>query len=124
MAQVDAVSGLLWQEGCGPEVTEAYLSGTEPREMCGCGFMGDQMMAAFEEPGMISEQQAMEMSADEMAMGHRESQVVDPADTATADKNVTVDEPDTVRVEQRQPPPPPTNPRDTIPKKDSLSTSR
>ena len=80
------------------------------------------MMAAFEEPGMISEQQAMEMSTDETALGHRESRVIDPADSAMTDAEVVVEKPDTARAEQ--PPPPPPNPRDTIPKKDSLFISR
>ncbi len=109
IAQVDVVSGLLWQEGCGPAVTEAYLSGTEPRDMCGGGYQGDQMMV-FSEPGMISEQQAMAMAADEMAMGSHESQVIDPADSGRSASEVTVEEPDTVRVEQPITLPPPVTP--------------
>ena len=102
MAQVDATNGLIWQDGCGPEVTQAYLSGTEPREMCGGGYMGDQMMAGYEEPGMISEQAAMDMAAYDAEMGRRENQVVtDPADKEmTADDTATVEEQDSVRIPQ------------------------
>ena len=181
MAQIDAVSGLIWQDGCGPQVTEAYLSGTEPHDLCGGGFQGDQMMAAFEEPAMISEQQAMDMTCYDAELGRRETQIVtDPADTEAVTDNTSADEQDTVRVEQpieqqpqqtlqptqpirqpvddrqrrdrqrvvppvsqpilrpapkspvdSQPPRPPVetapqppNPRDTIPKKDSLSILR
>src|SRR6185436_4095525 len=78
VAQIDGMSGQLWQPACGPEITEAYLSGTEPHEMCGGGFMGD-MMAGFQEPAMISEEEARAMAAD--AMGNMQSQVVvDPAE--------------------------------------------
>ncbi len=91
MAQVDVMTGRVWQDGCGPGITEAFLSGTEPREPCGGGFEGDQMMA-FEEPAMISEQEAMAMSADAMAMGDRESQIVnDPAENDPTAQDDTTD---------------------------------
>ena len=118
MAQVDAMSGRIWQEGCGPEITEAYLTGTEPREMCGGGFEG-QMLAGFEEPAMISEEQAMEMARDALETGHREAQIV--ADPAEPD---TTSEPDTVAIPKPVVPEAPPPPKDTIPKKDSLSIYR
>ena len=123
IAQVDAMSGRIWQEGCGPEITEAYLAGTEPREMCGGGFEGE-MMAGFDEPAMISEQEAMAMSMD--AMGNQQTQVVvDPAeaDTMTDEDTVEVSEPDTIPRARIDPLPPPPK-RDTIPVRDSLSSYR
>jgi len=102
MAQVDAASGRVWQEGCGPEITQAFIAGTEPRDMCGGGFEGD-MMAGYQEPAMISEQQAMDMSAE--AMGNQQDQiVVDPAenDPTVADDTTDVTEPDTLGVQQQQ----------------------
>jgi hypothetical protein len=150
MAQVDVMTGRLWQDGCGPGITEAYLSGTEPREPCGGGFEGDQMMA-FEEPAMISEQQAMEMSG--MEGNHDNEIVVDPADSdptaqddssedsAVQDSLLAQPQRDTTRqsANRRRPiadrPPsrvsqpirqpvdsqPPPPARDTIPKNDSLA---
>jgi len=111
MAQVDGATGRVWQDGCGPAITEAYLSGTEPRDLCGGAFEGDQM-AAFEEPAMITEQQAMDSAAGDMTARGRESRIVnDPAESDTTSR-------DTLQV--IEPPPP----RDTIPKKDSLLTFR
>ena len=115
MAQVDAATGRVWQDGCGPALTEAYLSGTEPRDICGGGIQGDQMMAGFTEPAMISEQQAMDMSADATATGNHASQIVkDPAESDVESRN----EPPVTRPQVDSQPPPPA--RDTIPKKDSL----
>ncbi len=102
MAQVDWTSGRIWQDGCGPQITQAYLSGTEPRDACGGVFEGD-LMAGFEEPAMISEQQAMEMSVD--AMGNRQVQVVvDPADSGNlgSENTVEIAEPDTVPINRQQ----------------------
>jgi 1A family penicillin-binding protein len=110
MVQIDAATGLLWQDGCGPGVTEAFLSGTEPHEPCGGGLEGDQMMTGFEEPAMITEQQAMDVSGDPGAMRMRGDQIVnDPAESDTSARN------DTTRSE------PARVPRDTVPKTDSLS---
>jgi penicillin-binding protein 1B len=124
IVQVDAATGHLWQDGCGPEVTVAFLSGTEPQEPCGGGYQGDQM-AVYEEPGMISEQQAMDMSGDAMAMGNHESQVMDPADTDMTARDDTVtfgDDMDSTGValppappRPARPTPPPPPPRTTPP---------
>jgi penicillin-binding protein 1B len=43
VVDVDAATGLVWQPGCGPSVSEAFLSGTEPRQPCGGYFDGSQM---------------------------------------------------------------------------------
>lgn len=123
IAQVDAMSGQVWQPGCGPEITEAYLAGTEPREICGGGYIGE-MMAGFDEPAMISEQEAMAMSMD--AMGNRQTEiVVDPAEAEprTDEDTVEVSEPDTIPRPRSDPVPPPPK-RDTIPVRDSLSSYR
>lgn len=103
IAQIDVTSGQLWQPSCGPEISEAYLSGTEPHDLCGNAFTGD-MMAGFEEPAMISEQEAMAMSADAMS-GMPTQIVVDPAEadtTSSDDDTVELAVPDTVRVDVQQ----------------------
>ncbi len=106
LAQVDIITGRVWQDGCGPGITEAYLSGTEPREPCGGGIGSDQMLAGFEEPAMISEQQAMDMSADAAAAGNRETQIVnDPAESDPTAQNDTAgvsDDGDSVAVVPRR----------------------
>ncbi len=90
VVQVDAATGHAWQDGCGPAVTVAFLSGTEPRDPCGGGYEGDQTMAAYTEPGMISADQAMVMSGDAAAMGTHESQVIDPAESDVTAREDTV----------------------------------
>jgi penicillin-binding protein 1B len=102
MAQVDAVSGRVWQEGCGPQLTQAYIAGTEPRDMCGGGFEGD-MMAGYQEPAMISEQQAMDTLAE--AMGSQQTQIVlDPAenDPTAADDTADLSVYDTLGVQRER----------------------
>ena len=103
MAQVDAVSGQVWQQGCGPEITEAYLSGTKPRDMCGAGgggFQGD-LVAGYEEPAIITDQQAMDMSAPPMG---NEGIVNDPAESEpiSPDDTIEINEPDTFGIQLQQ----------------------
>jgi 1A family penicillin-binding protein len=102
IAQIDVTSGQLWQPSCGPQISEAYLSGTEPHDMCGTAFEGD-MMAGYQEPAMISEQEAMAMAQDAMS-GMPSQVVVDPADTdsMTDDDTLEVAAPDSFRVDIQQ----------------------
>lgn len=130
VVEVEAATGRLWQEGCGPSVTEAFLSGTEPREPCGGYFDGSQMLSIYEEPAMISEEMAAQMADSSM---NRVEIVDDPdmpevqeADTLVEETIDTVQtkppvvQPPVVKPPVVQPPvtPPPTQ-KDTL--KDSLS---
>jgi penicillin-binding protein 1B len=126
MVEVEAATGRVWQAGCGPSVTEAFLSGTEPREPCGGYFDGSQVLSIYEEPGMMSEEMAAALAAADASMNRVEI-VDDPdlaemqeADTAIDEQIDTVQtKPPVVQPPVVQPPvivPPPT--RDTL--KDSL----
>jgi membrane peptidoglycan carboxypeptidase len=93
MVEVEAMTGRVWQPGCGPSVIEAYLSGTEPREPCGGYFDGSQVLSIYEEPPMYSDEMApmpMDMSQNEI--------VVDPDEGDTMDVDMDV-ETDTMEVE-------------------------
>ncbi|HEU4879186.1 MAG TPA: penicillin-binding transpeptidase domain-containing protein, partial [Gemmatimonadaceae bacterium] len=126
IVEVEAATGRVWQPGCGPSVTEAFLSGTEPREPCGGYFDGSQVLSIYEEPGMMSEEMAAALAAADSSMNRVEI-VDDPdmaeiqeADTAIEEQIDTVlTKPPVVQPPVVQPPviaPPP--PRDTL--KDSL----
>jgi 1A family penicillin-binding protein len=134
IVQVEAATGRLWQEGCGPSVTEAFLSGTEPREPCGGYYDGSQMLSIYEEPGMISEEMAAQMADSSMnrveIVDDPDAPEVQEADTVVEQTIDTVQtkppvqppvvHPPVVRPPVVQPPvtPPPTQ-KDTL--KDSLS---
>jgi membrane carboxypeptidase/penicillin-binding protein len=95
MVEVEAQTGRVWQQGCGPSVVEAYLSGTEPREPCGGYYDGSQMIGIYEEPPMYNDQMAMPDYSSPSEI------VIDPADTAAMDSDTALYvEPDTVTFEQ------------------------
>jgi 1A family penicillin-binding protein len=56
ITEVEAATGRIWRDGCGPPVTEVFLSGTEPREPCG-GYWDGQTLTQFEEPIYMTEEQ-------------------------------------------------------------------
>jgi 1A family penicillin-binding protein len=55
MVEIEAATGRLWQPGCGPSVTEAYLAGTEPREPCGGAYDGMGTLSIYMEPGIYTD---------------------------------------------------------------------
>ena len=91
MVEVEAMTGRVWQPGCGPSVVEAYLSGTEPRDPCGGYFDGSQMLGIYEEPPMMTDSMAMQMMPyDTSALNH---EIVKDPDEAniTQDTSVSFD---------------------------------
>ncbi|MEO5511910.1 MAG: PBP1A family penicillin-binding protein, partial [Longimicrobiales bacterium] len=90
VVEVDAATGRLWQQQCGPNITEVFLSGTEPREPCGGGFDYGQILAGYQEPAMIMDTMMMDMPTD----GTRAMQIVNDPDA------VNVSEADTPIQEQ------------------------
>jgi len=73
--EVEAMSGRLWEPGCGPSVVEVFLTGTEPRERCGGFYQGTYAMEGYEEPMMLTEEQAAQL----LSEGMDQSQIiVDP----------------------------------------------
>ena len=107
--EIESMTGRLWQPGCGPSVVEVFLSGTEPRETCGGFFEGSYSMGQFEEPPMISEEDAAAM-VQGMEL-HQPQMIHDPdsADMSSGDEESA--EEDTVV----DPPPPPPPKNDTLP---------
>ena len=96
MVEVEAMTGRVWQPGCGPSVVEAYLSGTEPHDPCGGSFDGSQMLGMYEEPPMMTDSMAMQMQPyDTMTMNHEIVKDPDEADVSNQDMNVDAG-PDTV----------------------------
>jgi membrane carboxypeptidase/penicillin-binding protein len=78
-AEIEAMTGRLWQPGCGPSVTEVFLTGTEPREQCGGPFEGTFAMGEFIEPPMITDEQMQEMT---QGMDMRPPEVIHDPDSA------------------------------------------
>ncbi|MEP6904973.1 MAG: penicillin-binding transpeptidase domain-containing protein, partial [Gemmatimonadales bacterium] len=110
VVEVEAQTGLLYQPGCGIAVAEVFLSGTEPRTSCGGTFDQAYVMNGFEEPPMLTDQQAAAMSDE--ALGIRKSQVIidsaEASDTDTTELDVGYDstqllQVDTLRRDTRQP---------------------
>jgi penicillin-binding protein 1B len=107
--EVEAMSGRRWSPGCGPSVVEVFLSGTEPQEQCGGFYDGSMVMGGFEEPPMISEEQArmMEQMAQEMMRMHEREMVHDPDSMVISgdEEDSAITQDDSIR--EPQPPPPP-----------------
>jgi penicillin-binding protein 1B len=126
VVEVEAASGLVWQPGCGPSVIEAFMSGTEPTQLCGGAYNGMQDLSIYTEPPMLSDEMAAQMSAYDSL--YRVQPVDDPdladmsqVDTATeVDDDTVVDEPVLDTLQAPRPPvvkPPvvvPPLPRDTV----------
>ena len=79
VVEVEAATGRVWRNGCGPSVTEVFLAGTEPREQCGGYWDGQPMLTGFEEPAYMTEEQWAEW-ARQMA-GLQEIQPVEDPDS-------------------------------------------
>jgi membrane peptidoglycan carboxypeptidase len=141
MVEIEAATGRVWQPGCGPSVTEAYLAGTEPREPCGGYYDGMGTIGVYMEPGIYTDAMGQMYPYDTTS---RVETVTDPdlsdmPDLDTAQVSIDTTDIDTAVVQHPRPveppvvkppvvkppvvrptPPPPTpTPRDTL---DSLST--
>jgi penicillin-binding protein 1B len=79
LVEVEAASGRLYRPGCGPSVIETFLAGTEPREQCGGVYNGSYAMSGFEEPPMITDEQAAAMSKE--ALGLHDPQIINDPDS-------------------------------------------
>jgi penicillin-binding protein 1B len=115
IVEVEAASGRVWQTGCGPSVVEVFLSGTEPREICGGHWQGDPSLAGFEEPAFLTEEEWQEWMRQTGMQGLEP--VVDPViDTVGFDAEIEAS--DTIAVEPEDPEIPVIDslplPRDTI----------
>ena len=100
--EVDVATGRLWQQACGPSVTEVFLSGTEPREPCGGYFDNGQLVAGFEEPAMMSDTTGMEIPV-EGAGAHDVEIVKDPDAVEVPETDTASVKADSVPVEPQVP---------------------
>lgn len=91
VVEVEAASGRVWQQGCGPSVIEAFISGTEPHDPCGGVYDGSQLYTIYEEPPTFSEQM-MDMSVYDSAMSDvervQDPDLMDMPDLDTADLTI------------------------------------
>jgi membrane carboxypeptidase/penicillin-binding protein len=92
VVEVDVATGRLWQPQCGPNITEVFLSGTEPREPCGGGFDYGQILAGYQEPAMIMDSAMMDMPID----GAHEMQVVNDPDAVDISPEDTLVQEDSI----------------------------
>jgi len=101
--EVEAMSGRLWEPGCGPSVVEIFLAGTEPRERCGGFFSGTYAMEGYEEPSMITEEQAAQILSE--SFEQHESQIINDPDatdiSADADGIAEESEEDAAELERQ-----------------------
>ena len=89
ITEVEAMTGRIWQPGCGPSVTEVFLTGTEPTERCGGPFEGSFAMGEFTEPPMMTDEQMQEMS---QGMDMRPPEVIHDPDSADLPSQDSSDE--------------------------------
>ena len=129
---VEAATGKVWQQGCGPAVTEAFLSGTEPRDPCGGVYDPYGTLSIYMEPGIYNDSMAAAMYPDDTITSRVEA-VTDPdlagmpdldtaevsVDTADIEPEPVAPPPEVKPPEIKPPTPPPTD--TTV---DSLSTER
>ena len=112
--EVEAATGRVWRAGCGPSVVEVFLSGTEPRDVCGGYWEGDPTLTGFEEPSYLTEEQWAEWMR-QMA-GMQEDSLYPVIDTVGYE--VEIEASDTIGVEPEDPEIPVIDsiplPRDTI----------
>jgi penicillin-binding protein 1B len=90
IVEIEAVSGRLWEVGCGPSVVEAFLSGTEPRDRCGGFYEGSLVLGPFEEPPMLTDDQLAEW-ARMMSTLHEGEIVKDPEMSGINEADTVVD---------------------------------
>ncbi|MGI9044554.1 MAG: transglycosylase domain-containing protein [Gemmatimonadaceae bacterium] len=97
--EIEAATGRVWRSGCGPAVTEVFLSGTEPREQCGGYWDGEPLFVEFEEPAYLTDEQWAEW-ARAMADTQYVQAIEDPEafDMSVYDDSVSEFEIDTGRV--------------------------
>ncbi|MGK2961137.1 MAG: transglycosylase domain-containing protein, partial [Gemmatimonadaceae bacterium] len=98
--EIEAATGRVWRSGCGPSVTEVFLSGTEPREQCGGYWDGEPLFVEFEEPAYLTEEQWAEWVRS-MADTQYVQAIEDPEafDMSVYDDSIGEFEIDTARVE-------------------------
>lgn len=101
VVEVEAETGLLYRPGCGLAVSEAFLSGTEPRESCGGMYDQSYVMNGFEEPPMLTDDQAAAMSDQAMGM-HNPQVIIDSAEMSGDNDTMEQDNADdSVQVQHR-----------------------
>ncbi len=103
IVEVEAATGRLWQPGCGPSVSEAYLSGTEPRDPCGGAYDGMAALSIYMEPGIYTDTMAAIYPYDTMSA--RVEAVKDPDLADMPDLDTTEVSIDTADVEPAPKPP-------------------
>jgi len=107
VVEVEAMTGRVWQPGCGPSVTEAFLSGTEPRDPCGGVYDGMGTLSIYMEPGLYNDSiQAYPYDTNTQAETVTDPDLTDMPDLDTAEVSI-----DTADVE----PPPAVKPPEVKP---------
>jgi len=103
---VEAATGKVWQQGCGPAVTEAFLSGTEPRDPCGGVYDPYGTLSIYMEPGIYNDSMAAAMYPDDTITSRVEA-VTDPDLAGMPDLDTAEVSVDTADIEPEPVAPPP-----------------
>ena len=104
--EIEAATGRVWQPGCGPSVTEAFLSGTEPRDPCGGAYDPYGTLSIYMEPGIYNDSMAAAMYPYD-TMTSRVETVTDPDLTDMPDLDTAEVSVDTADIEPTPVAPPP-----------------
>ena len=106
LVEVEAASGRVWHNGCGPSVVEVFLSGTEPREQCGGYWDGQPMLTGFDEPAYMTEEQwaewARSMAGMQEVQAVQDTEAIEMTaldDSLAAIEDDALDQQDSVTVE-------------------------
>ena len=116
IVEVEAASGRVWRDGCGPSVVEVFLAGTEPRDVCAGYWDGQPMLTGFEEPSFMTEEELAEWARMMEGMQGLEP-VIDPEAFDTIGYDVEIDASDSIGFDPEEPEIPEINPPvvDTLP---------
>jgi penicillin-binding protein 1B len=109
VVEVEAMTGRVWQPGCGPSVAEAFLSGTEPRDPCGGVYDGMGTLSIYMEPGLYNDSiQAYPYDANTQVETVTDPDLTDMPDLDTAEVSIDtadVESPPAVKPPEVKPPP-------------------
>jgi membrane peptidoglycan carboxypeptidase len=106
VVEIEALTGRVWQPGCGPSVTEAFLSGTEPRDPCGGVYDPYGTLSIYMEPGIYNDSMAAAMYPYD-TMTSRVEAVADPDLADMPDLDTAAVSVDTADIEPTPVAPPP-----------------
>jgi membrane peptidoglycan carboxypeptidase len=97
LVEVEVGTGRRWAMGCGPQILEVFIAGTEPRDQCTGMYDPSIYALGYVEPPMLTEEEWAAWAAEMGAL--RESEIVndpDDLDLTTEPDSLDFAEPDSI----------------------------